>query len=72
MCWDQADIKLYTAGQHARLFSSSDNWLNVLELVPDLLLCFYNESPDSLSPREIFVRMNDEGRGMFMGERRKG
>ena len=25
-----------------RLFSSSDSWLNVLELVPDLLLCFYN------------------------------
>lgn len=34
--------------------------------------CFYNESPDSLSLREIFVRMNDEGRGMFMGGRRKG
>lgn len=36
-----------------RLLSSSDNWLDVLELVPDLLLRFYNEFPDSLSLRDI-------------------
>lgn len=36
-----------------RLLSSSDNWFNVLELVPHLFLCFYNEFPDSLSLRDI-------------------